>query len=267
MSTNDDKYLKLITNAVAVCANYKPKFGQGRGGGLSLAEFQELYDADEFYSWLGLSSPLMYAAHKAAGGMTSVYRQIGLGCQRVFVQVLQDHLDLSEASSNWSYTIKSRGKKPRRLSLDGRIPLDALPDSSVRARVCRWLDDACEEIGLPFSSRRGLQGCVFEVRQGYKSKDAKRQNADVANAASAYAHQYLPVVFLLSAQIDGDVAERYQRARWLLLRGITQGTAMNSAYVFCAQVVGYDLAAFFQRNSGELRARIEEVLKRLLREQ
>ena len=31
-----------------------------------------------------------------------------------------------------------------------------------------------------------LKGTVFEVRQGYKSKDSKRQNADIANAATAY---------------------------------------------------------------------------------
>jgi hypothetical protein len=34
-----------------------------------------MYGADPFCSWVGLDSPLMYAAHKAAGGMTSVYRQ------------------------------------------------------------------------------------------------------------------------------------------------------------------------------------------------
>lgn len=27
---------------------------------------------------------MMYAAHKAAGGMTSVYRQIGIECERLY---------------------------------------------------------------------------------------------------------------------------------------------------------------------------------------
>lgn len=266
MSAPDEKYLKLITDAVAVCASYKPKFGQGRKAGLTLAEFQELYEADEFYSWFGLSSPLMYAAHKAAGGMTSVYRQIGIGCQWVFAEVLQDHLGLSAEAASWSYTVKSRGKKPRRLSLDGRIPLDQIGNAAAKQRVEKWLNAACAEIGLPPATRRSLQGGVFEVRQGYKSKDSKRQNADVANAANAYAHQYLPVVLLLSSQIDGDVAERYQRARWLLLRGTTSGTSLDSAYAFVKQVVGYDLAAFFQRNSAVLKTRIEGVLQKLLSE-
>jgi len=39
-----------------------------------------------------------------------------------------------------------------------------------------------KRLGLPNPTRQSLQGGVFEVRQGYKSKDSKRQNADVANA-------------------------------------------------------------------------------------
>jgi ketopantoate hydroxymethyltransferase len=107
---------------------------------------------------------------------------------------------------------------------------------------------------------------VFEVRQGYKSKDSKRQNADVSNAANAYAYQYLPVVTLLSTQIDSDVAERYRRARWLLLVGNTAGSPWDSTYVFTRDVVGYDLAAFFQRNAASLRATVEGVLRSLLSE-
>lgn len=262
----DEKYLGLITTAVAVCADYRPKFGQGRQAGLTLAEFQELYEADEFYSWFGLSSPLMYAAHKAAGGMTSVYRQIGIGCQWVFAEILKDHLGLSAEATSWSYTVKARGKKPRRLTLDARIPLDQIGDAAARQRVRKWMDTACKEIGLPARTRQALRGSVFEVRQGYKSKDSKRQNADIANASNAYAHQYLPVVLLLSSQIDSDVAERYQRASWVLLRGVTKGTSLDSTYVFCEEVIGYNLAAFFQRNSVVLKEQIETVLRKLLSE-
>ncbi len=64
----DDHYLDLIRNALRVCLSYKPAFGRGRGDGITLERFQEVYRADEFYSWFGLDSPLVYAAHKAAGG-------------------------------------------------------------------------------------------------------------------------------------------------------------------------------------------------------
>jgi hypothetical protein len=263
----DERYLQIITGALSVCLEYRPKFGQGRRAGLSLREFQKLYEADPFYSWFGLSSPMMYAAHKAAGGMTSVYRQIGIGCQRVFTEILKDHLGLGEEDAKWSYTVKARGKAERRLSLDGRIPLAAITDATAKQRVVRWVEAAAEDLKLPKESRRHLQGSVFEVRQGYKSKDSKRQNADVANASNAYAYHYLPVVLLLSLQIDEDVAERYERARWLLLRGTTQGTALESAYVFLREVVGYDLAGFFRRNSSTLKAQVEIVLRKLLSEE
>ena len=49
---------------------------------------------------------------------------------------------------------------------------------------------------------QSLTGTTFEVRQGYKSKDSKRQNADIANAAAAYTKGYFPCAVILSGQID-----------------------------------------------------------------
>lgn len=104
--TDDAKYLDLILNPIRVCAQYKPKFGQGaKGDGLTLAQFQQLYQSDPFYSWFGLDNPMMYAAHKAAGGMTSVYRQIGIGCEKLFRAVLQEALGLNDADTTWSYEV------------------------------------------------------------------------------------------------------------------------------------------------------------------
>jgi hypothetical protein len=198
--------------------------------------------------------------------MTSVYRQIGIGCQWVFVEVLKDNLGLDDESAKWSYTVRSRGNRPRRLSLDGRIPKGAVTNALAKQRVIRWLESAAEALELPDARRRSLEGAVFEVRQGYKSKDSKRQNADIANASNAYAHDYLPVGLVLSSQIDEDVAERYQRARWLLLRGTLGGTPLDSAYVFFAEVLGYDLAALLRRNSAALKDRVDAILRTLLSE-
>jgi hypothetical protein len=261
----DADYLELVARAIRVCSDYRPRFGQGRAAGFTLAEFQQLYQADPFYSWFGLDNPLMYAAHKAAGGMTSVYRQIGIGCQWLFNRVLRDHLNLDEESANWSYKIPGAGGgKERTLSLDARIPLAALHAGARADAVRAWMSEAANRLELTAETRAALHGAVFEVRQGYKSKDSKRQNADVSNAANAYAYQYVPVVVLLSTQIDADVAERYRRARWLLLVGTTGGTAWDSTYAFTRDVVGYDLAAFFQRNAASLRATVDSVLRSLL---
>ena len=262
----DEKYLTIITDALSVCLQYRPKFGQRKQLGLSLSEFQSLYDADPFYSWFGLGSPLMYAAHKAAGGMTSVYRQIGVGCERLVLEIVKDQLGLSEQDVGWSYTIKLSRKREQRLSLDGRISIETIGKSEAGQRVSEWLKLSADDLKLPKESRAGLQGAVFEIRQGYKSKDSKRQNADVANASNAYAHRYIPVVLLLSSQINEDIAERYGRARWLLLRDTTDGSTLESSYVFMSEVVGYDLADFFRRNSETLRDKIESVLRKLLGE-
>lgn len=261
----DARYLKTLVDPLRVCARYKPMFGQGRKGGMSLEQFQQLYRADPFYSWMGLDSPLMYAAHKAAGGMTSVYRQIGMGCQWIFQQVLRDTLGLSVEQSNWSYTVPKPDGQTRTLTLDGRIDLGDIGDAAARDRVTAWLADAKRKAMVPNGTAMQIKGAVFEVRQGYKSKDSKRQNADIANASNAYAHLYLPVVVLLSTQIDSDVADRYAAAQWLMLVGTTSGAPTESTYVFCRDVVGYDLAGFFERNSTRIKAELENILSALLK--
>ena len=263
--TNDEKYLAAIRQAINVCKRYKPRFGQGGKAGFTLENFQQLYRADPFYSWFGLNSPLVYAAHRAAGGMTSIYRQIGQGVERVFRLILQDTLGQTEEESNWRYSVPTTKGKSRTLSLDGRITLPAVRIPNRVRPVTDWLKQVEIRVGLGRKASANLEGVVFECRQGYKSKDAKRQNADVANAANAYARNYLPCVMLFSMQIDSDVAERYVRAQWLLLRGALQGTSVDSTYVFCREVLGYDLAGFFERNSKTIQEDVEEVLKELLR--
>lgn len=258
----DQAYLELLLKAIHICADYRPNFGQGRRGGLTIAQFTQLYGADPFYSWFGLDSPLMYTAHRVAGGMTSIYRQIGIGCQWVFNKILRDSLGLNEEEASWSYSIPGAGINDRKLSLDGRIPIHAVKPARIGA-VTEWLREAASMLELESDAITALKGAVFEVRQGYKSKDSKRQNADIANASNAYAHQYLPVV-LLSSQIDSDVAMRYYRARWLLLKGTTSGSMLDSTYIFSRDVIGYDLAGFFSRNSSTLRKEIEIVLEKLL---
>jgi hypothetical protein len=95
--------------------------------------------------------------------------------------------------------------------------------------------------------------------------DSKRQNADISNASSAYLHRYMPVLALVSTQIDTALIERYQGERWLMLRGTLAGQTTESTYAFCREVIGYDLAAFFQRNSAAMKETITAVLSALLK--
>lgn len=261
----DEQYLKTVIDPIRVCAKYKPKFGQGRSNGLSLPEFQSLYQSDPFYAWFGLDNPLMYAAHKAAGGMTSVYRQIGIGCEKLFRQILCDQLGLSAEAAKWCYTMPTAGGKTRTLYLDGRVSLADIQDLAARKRFHDWMEHAAKAAGVSAAIFASLTGTIFEVRQGYKSKDSKRQNADIANAATAYANAYLPCAVILSAQIDGDILLRYRAERWSIVTGVIGlDDPLQSTYDFMNQVLGYDLAGFFQRNSAELRTEIDIVLRGLL---
>ncbi|HMN04736.1 MAG TPA: hypothetical protein PKD45_03340 [Flavobacteriales bacterium] len=266
MEEKDEKeFLALLIEPIRACASYRPKFGQGSGAGISLKEFQALYRSDPFYSWYGLDHPMMYAAHKAAGGMTSIYRQIGIGGERLFRRVLQDSLGLAPEQSTWSYTVKGPRKKEKTLYLDGRIDLAEVADRVKREKVADWIEAASADLGVAKPVRSSLMGTVFEVRQGYKSKDSKRQNADLANASTAYTRAYLPCVVVLSNQIDADIVTRYRHERWVILTGTTaERSPLRSTYAFTEQVLGFDLAGFFQRNSRTLKHEVEQVLHALL---
>lgn len=263
---NDDTYLAIVLNPIRVCAKYKPKFGQGNAGlGLTLEQFRKLYQSDAFYNWFGLDNPLMYAAHKAAGGMTSVYRQIGIGCEKLFRTVIRDSLALTDTDVNWSYDLPLLSGKTRTLYLDARVPLDKIGNRAKRATFHDWMKQSADKLGVDPKLFETLNGTIFEVRQGYKSKDSKRQNADIANAATAYTKAYLPCAAILSAQIDGDILMRYRLEKWAVVTGLVGlDDPLISTYDFMREVVGYDLAGFFNRNSETLRTEVDAVLKALL---
>jgi hypothetical protein len=259
----EQRYREIFLTPVRKCMTYKPKFGQGNSEkGVTMAEFKTLYGSDPFYSWVGLDTNLLYTAHRAAGGMTSVYRQLGIGCERLFRAILIDTTGYADPrSARWSYTTKTKAGKAKVLSLDGRLELSEIRNESVFTNLKKWISDYCTGLGDVTEPSNGI---VFEVRQGYKSKDSKRQNADVDNATVAWANDYLPVFAVFSSQIDSDIVLRYRNNRCGILVGTTSSNAQISLYAFCTQVLGFDLAGFFKRQSATIKKEIHDVLSTLL---
>lgn len=263
MKNKEKQYLEIFLTPVRGCKTYRPKFGQGnRKEGVSLNEFKSIYSSDPFYSWVGLDSDLLYAAHRAAGGMTSVYRQLGIGCERLFRAVLVNATGYADPEfATWSYTAKTQSGKVKKLSLDGRLELSKIMNQTVLTNVQEWIKDYCADLGEVAEPSNGI---VFEVRQGYKSKDSKRQNADIDNATVAWANGYLPVFAIFSSQIDSDLVLRYRNNRCGILVGAMNGDNQASLYAFCEQVLTYDLADFFKRKSSSIKKEIHEILETLL---
>lgn len=260
------EYREILISPLRECESYTPKFGHGTSKGFSLDDFRRLYGADPFYKWLGLDNSLVYSAHKAAGGITSMYRQIGIGSERLFRRILIDHLGLSNADVNWSYTVPAANKKKQRtLSLDGRIILDKVSDPNAMERVSNWMNAVSEKLELSPSIQRAMTGVVFEIRQGYKSKDSKRQNADIANASNAYANGYIPCLMVMSAQIDDDIVARYIQAKWAILLGNAGENSLHSTYAFFKNIIGFDFARFMKDNQPYLQSQTHKVLERLMR--
>lgn len=259
---NNQKYTKIFLDPIKKCKNYKPKCGDGNNkAGTDLQGFLKLYGSDPFYSWIGLNSTLMYAAHKAAGGMTSIYRQIGVGCENLFRQIIRDTTEYEDKSfATWSYTAKTSSGKSKTLSLDGRLELNEIRNLELKDRLEKWIQEYCSELSV----NNPPNGIVFEVRQGYKSKDSKRQNADIDNATVAWANGYLPIFAIFSSQIDSDIVLRYKNNRCGIMIGMLSDNSKISLFSFCKDVLGYDLARFFETNSEVIREQVLEVLKVLL---
>ena len=69
---------------------------------------------------------------------------------------------------------------------------------------------------------------------------------------------------IFSSQIDTDIVLRYRNNRCGILVGNNQSDSIISLFAFCKDVLGYDLAAFFKRNTNHIKTKINEVLEFLL---
>lgn len=257
--TYDQKYCSILLSPISECASYLPKMGGNKG--VTLRDFEKMYGADPLYHWMGLDNPLMFSAHKAAGGMTSLYRQLGIGVERLARNIFMDRYGLSTEDANWSYEYVTEGGKTQTRYLDGRIDFSLLKDARDVKPVKEWLGAAKASLGISSD----LNGLVFEVREGYKSADSKRQNGDLGNSAKALGSGYLMVMLVMSSEINAAVLSRYQNANLIVLRGdTTDKSPMTSTYSFFDQVIGYDLAGFFERNTNYLRIYIKSILEELL---
>lgn len=254
------EYLEVLLNPLRATMNYRPKLGQGSQKAVSAEEFQTIYQADAFYRWLGLDLPDVYVAHRVAGGITSLYRQLGIGCERLVRRIFRDTLGLTEEDLRWSYTVQESGQS-RRILLDARIPLSRVADAEAQKRLEDWV----ERQRQIHSISADMEGIVFEIRQGYKSKDSKRQHADLLSGSRAYQSKLLPCMLVLSQQIDSDVNQQYQNAGWVVLVGGLEPDATRFTYAFLREVIGYDLADFLERHQEQIRARVQAVIQSLLR--
>lgn len=254
----DERYLNYLLDAVRAAARKPPQFGTGKG--VSVDEFKQLYGDDPFYAWIGFDSDLLYAAHRASSAMTSLYRKLGDGCQDLWRAIIRDQFGVTDPDATWEYTVPT-DKGPRKRILDGRIDVLDFPESPALSRFqSEWLPKAKKKLGANISPR----GVVFEVRQGYKSQDAKRAGGDVDNAGRIVLQSSLPSLVVFSNQIPDQIVRRYASAGWLILRGTTSNDPLTSTFAFARTVMGFDLADLLASNSRHLRHEIEAILSEVL---
>ncbi len=150
-SERERQYLRILRNAIEVCRDYQPRLGGKEA--VTLDQFLQQYGADSFYRWMGLDTAVVYRAHRAGGGITSLYRQIGIGCQRLFQQILMDPLELSEDQVRWGYKEQQALGKSVLVQLDARVLLDDIQPPEARERVSQWIPHASQQLNDVDSSR------------------------------------------------------------------------------------------------------------------
>jgi hypothetical protein len=259
----ENKYIEIFLEPIRRCKDYRPKFGEIQNEqGVTLEHFLKLYGSDKFYSCIGLDSHLMYTAHKAAGGMTSIYRQIGVGCEYLFREIIIDTTQYEDRNfALWSYETTTSSGKTKTLSLDGRLEKNEIKRPQLKCHLQQFLESYCKKLSIKHIPPNGI---VFEIRQGYKSKDSKRQNADIDNATVAWANGYLPIFAIFSSQIDSDIILRYRNNRCGVLIGSESADPAISLFAFSKDILGYDLANFFETNSTKFKNEINIILQTLL---
>jgi len=250
--------LETFLKPIGVCRTFKPAFGLAKDGGVSYSEFQNIYGSDPFYSWIGLNSPDVYKAHRALGGLTSLYRQLGVASERVFRQVLQEKLALTRDQLQWSYQYDKGAGKQAEHTLDACIPISALSEESG-SRMREWISKCSPN--LPSET---VKGVVFEVRQGYKSADSKRQNADLRFGVNAFSNGYLPAFAIFSTQVNKAVVKRYRGSGMTVLTGSNSGDPTVSTFAFIEAITKYDLGDFFSRYQQEITSEVQKIISALL---
>jgi len=194
--------------------------------------------------------------------MTSLYRKLGDGCQNLFRAIIRDQFRVDDHQARWAYEIPKAGGKKTTRELDGYIDILEFPESEALDRFKVWLGGAKARLDAKLSPR----GAVFEVRQGYKSQDAKRSTGDVDNAGQIALQSCLPVLAVFSRQLPVQIARRYRSNGWLILSGEVADDPLASTYGFSKSVMGFDLAGFLSEHVQELRAQTERVFQGLLTE-
>lgn len=169
--SRDQLYRNILIDPIRICADYLPKMGGSDG--VDQKTFVRLYGSDPLYHWMGFDSPLMFSAHKAAGGMTSLYRQLGIGMERLFRRIIMDSFGLSENDANWSYEYTKPNGKVATRYLDGRLDFDLVEQAGIQKSdaIRSWVKNVANKLNISIA----LKGAVFEAREGYKSADSKRQ--------------------------------------------------------------------------------------------
>ena len=149
-------------------------------------------------------------------------------------------------------------------TLDARIDSGDVADAKAKRRLTEWIVRGAAHSHVAVERQNTLRGAIFEVRQGYKSADSKRQHADLRFGLRASSENYLPVILVVSRQVSQVVVDRYRGAGLMVLTGTQETDDTRSTFAFCEHVLDYSMKGFLERNSPKIKGEVQRILESLL---
>ena len=201
------------------------------------------FQADPTWPHFGFDSPEFLQYQAVGNYYTAIFRKVGDLFEGVIQEIVQSQLGISREEQKHEFEIVVDGVTQHR-SLDVAIELQKIKDRKVRTAVAKALET--------LTGDKSPDATVIELRGCYMIGDSKRINADEHAAKAARSVGLSPVMLIFCSTSLTSPVKRLRKS-WNLYEGA-------EAYDFIKRVTGFDLQAFFEEISPDLK----EVTNKLL---
>jgi hypothetical protein len=152
-----------------------------------------------------------------AGGLTSVYRQIGVGTEHLLRAIIRDSLGLTAEETTWSYRYRKPNGKTGVHSLDAKISFADLSDAQRRIFI-EWMEVVGPHVDLTPANGSGYKvsflksGKVIKARTLNVRMRIYVRHECLSGGIASCIHD-------LSQQVSETVIDRYRKDKMAVLTG------------------------------------------------
>ena len=201
------------------------------------------FSADPTWPHFGFATQEFLQYQAVGNYYTAIFRKIGDLFEGVIQEIVQTQLGISKSEQKHEFELVVDGVTQHR-SLDVAIDVMKIQDVSKRKKVTATLEK--------LTGDKSPKATVIELRGCYMIGDSKRINADEHAAKAARSAGLSPVMLIFCSTSLTSPVKRLRKS-WNLFEG-------TESYDFVRSVTGFDLQAFFQEISPDLKSVTDKLL-------